>query len=58
VTFAGQIEITLGARGTIRGPLDQTVSSVVESIVTTVVPRNFRKTLDGACALIERPSRS
>jgi hypothetical protein len=54
VTFEGRIEITLGGPGAIKSPLDQAVSPVVESIVTTVVPRNFRKTLDGACALIER----
>lgn len=56
VTFEGQIDISMGGPTAIRGPLDQAVSSVVESIVTTMVPRNFRKTLDGACTLIERPS--
>jgi hypothetical protein len=56
VTFEGEIEITLGGAASVRGPLDQTLSGFVESIVTTLIPRNFRKTLDAACALIERES--
>ncbi len=52
VTFEGEIEIALDGLTRLAGPLEPAVGGLVESIVTTVIPRSFRKTLDAACAFL------
>ena len=52
VTFEGEIAIALERLSTLAGPLEPAVAGLAESIVTTVIPRNFRKILDAACTLL------
>ena len=51
VTFSGGIELQDALP--LGGLLGRATISVVESVVTTVVPRNFRKTVEAAVRLIE-----
>jgi hypothetical protein len=53
VTFEGELSVALSSGGRTSLGLDA-VSSFVEPLVTTLIPRNFKKTLDAAARLVER----
>ncbi|HJQ82883.1 MAG TPA: hypothetical protein VKA21_02330 [Candidatus Binatia bacterium] len=48
VTFAGRFELDSSALQRHVGLLHQPVTRLVESIVTTLIPRNFRRMIDAA----------
>lgn len=50
VTFEGALDLEPGLLGTSLGGLERLVSGFVESIVTTVIPRNFRSVVEAAAA--------
>ena len=52
VTFTGTFDLAPGALGTFTGSLQKPVSAFVESIATTVIPRNVRKVIEAASRLI------
>jgi hypothetical protein len=56
VTFAGTFEIAPGGLATVAGSLQKPVSAFVESIATTLIPRNVRKVIEAAARLIEADS--
>lgn len=51
VTFSGAIELQDALP--LGGILGRTAIGMVESVITTVVPRNFRKTVEAAVRMIE-----
>ncbi len=55
VTFEGTLEIDLGRLVSLGRPLEGAASALIESIVSTVIPRNFTKTVHAACRLLEPP---
>jgi hypothetical protein len=55
VTFEGTLEIDLRRIVALGRPLENAASALVESIVSTIIPRNFTKTVHAACRLLERP---
>jgi hypothetical protein len=52
VTFEGSLDIDLSRLTALVGPMRPAAAAFLESIATTIIPRNFRKTLDAACLLI------
>jgi hypothetical protein len=52
VTFQGVFDLSPGALRGLAGPFERPLTAFVESIVTTLVPKNFRKILDAASELI------
>jgi uncharacterized membrane protein len=57
VTIEGAFNLAPGAVRALTGPFEQAVTSFVESIVSTMIPRNFRKILEAAAELIRREER-
>jgi hypothetical protein len=53
VTIDGTFNLTPGALRGVAGPLEQPVTSFVESIATTLIPKNFRKVLEAAAKFVE-----
>jgi hypothetical protein len=56
VTFTGTFDLAPGALATFAGPLQKPISAFVESIATTVIPRNVRKVVEAASLLIDAES--
>jgi hypothetical protein len=54
VTIEGAFDLAPGAVRSLAGPFEQAVTAFVESIVTTMIPRNFRKILEAAAELAAR----
>ena len=54
VTIHGTFSLAPGAVRGLAGPFEQAVTAFVESIVSTMVPKNFRKILEAAAELIRR----
>lgn len=52
ITFAGQFELDSAAVQRHVGLLHQPVTRLVESIVTTLIPKNFRRMIDAAARRI------
>ena len=52
VTFQGGFNLAPGALRGVAGPLEQVLGTFVESMVTTMIPKNFRKVLEAASELI------
>ena len=52
VTLAGEFDLARGALGGLAGALERPVGAFVESIVTTMIPKNTRKVIEAAAALI------
>jgi hypothetical protein len=50
VTFEGGLDLKPGLLGGSLGGLERLVSGFLESIVTTVIPRNFRAVVEAAAA--------
>ena len=56
VTFAGTFDLAPDALAAFAGSLRKPVSAFVESIATTVIPRNVRKVMEAASGLIDAES--
>jgi len=56
VTFAGTFDLAPDALAAFAGSLRKPVSAFVESIATTVIPRNVRKVMEAASRLIDAES--
>jgi len=56
VTFAGTFDLESGALATFAGSLQRPASAFIESIATTVIPRNVRKVIEAASRLIDAGS--
>jgi len=52
VTIEGAFDLTPGALRGLAGPLEKPVSTFVESIVSTMIPKNFRKVLEAAADFV------
>ena len=52
VTFEGNFDLARGALGGMSDVLERPVSAFVESIVTTIVPKNSRKVIEAAASLV------
>jgi hypothetical protein len=51
VTFEGRLDLKPGLLGASRGGVEKLVSGFLESIVTTLIPRNLRAVVDAAAVL-------
>ena len=49
VTFAGELDLKPGLLGSLAG-IEPMVSGFIESIVTTIIPRNLRAVVEAAAA--------
>lgn len=49
ITFSGELDLKPGLLGAL-GSLEQTVSGFIETIVTTIIPRNLRAVAEAAAA--------
>jgi hypothetical protein len=56
VTFEGVFDLSPAALRSVAGPFERPLTAFVESIVTTMVPKNFRKILEAATELIRSES--
>jgi hypothetical protein len=56
VTFEGEIDVDVSNLVTSTTILDRGIMVAVESVVTTLIPRNFRKTIEAAGRLLGRRS--
>lgn len=56
VTFAGTFHLAADGLATFAGPLQKPASAFIESIATTVIPRNVRKVIEAASRLIDTDS--
>lgn len=52
VTFSGDFNLAPGALGGLAAALERPISAFVESIVTTLIPRNSRKVIEAAAELL------
>jgi hypothetical protein len=52
VTVEGTFDLAKGALGGLSSALERPVTAFVESIVTTLIPRNSRKVVEAAAALV------
>jgi hypothetical protein len=50
VTFQGGFDLAPGALGGLAKPLERPVGSFVESIISTMIPKNTRKIIEAAAA--------
>jgi hypothetical protein len=55
ITFAGNIDIDAAKLGTIPAAFGWPVATAVEMLVTTIIPRNFRKTTEALTQLLGDP---
>lgn len=55
VAFEGTFDLAPGALGGLAKPLERPMTSFVESIVSTLIPSNLRKIVEGAAELISGP---
>ncbi len=55
VAFEGTFDLAPGALGGLAKPLERPLTSFVESVVSTLIPSNLRKIVEGAAALISDP---
>jgi hypothetical protein len=53
ITFAGSFDLAPGALGKLAGPLERPVAAFVESMVTTLIPKNARSVFEAAAALVD-----
>jgi len=53
ITFAGTLAVDPACFGPIAASLGVPISSALESVVTTLIPKNFRKTIDALEKLLE-----
>ncbi len=53
VTFEGTLDIDMAGQAALSGALARPLSAVAESVVSNLIPKNFRKTLEAAASLIE-----
>ena len=56
VTFAGTFDLGSGALATSAGALQKPAAAFIESIATTIIPRNVRKVIEAAARLIDADS--
>jgi hypothetical protein len=56
VTFEGVFDLSPSALRSVAGPFERPLTAFVESIVTTMVPKNFRRILEAATELIRSES--
>jgi hypothetical protein len=54
VTFDGTFDLAKGALGGLANALERPMAAFVESIVTTIVPKNSRKVIEAAATLVGR----
>jgi hypothetical protein len=54
ITFEGELEITLGNIAGLPTFMQATASRAMESLVTSLIPKNFRKITDALSLLLER----
>jgi hypothetical protein len=55
ITFTGTIDIDTARLGTIPAALGLPVATAVEMLVTTIIPKNFRKTTEALAKLLSEP---
>ncbi len=55
ITFAGNIDVDTSKLGTIPAAFGWPVATAVEMLVTTIIPRNFRKTTEALTQLLDVP---
>jgi hypothetical protein len=53
ITFEGELEITVGAIAGLPAFMQATVSKAMESLVTSLIPKNFRKITEAISILLE-----
>jgi hypothetical protein len=53
ITFAGTLDVDRGRLGSIPASLGIPVSAAIETLVSTLIPKNFRKTTDALEKLLE-----
>ena len=57
ITFEGELDVTPGPKaGTVR-LLEQSIMPIVESVVTVMIPRNFRRIVEAADRRLETEAR-
>jgi hypothetical protein len=56
VTFAGTFDLGPGALAGSAGALQKPAAAFIESIATTIIPRNVRKVIEAAARLIDADS--
>jgi hypothetical protein len=54
ITFEGQLDLEGGALRGLGKLLEGSISPLVEAIITTVIPRNFRRTVEAACRVLDK----
>lgn len=54
ITFEGELEITVGNIAGLPAFMQATVSKAMESLVTSLIPKNFRKITDALSLLLEQ----
>lgn len=53
VTFEGNLDIDTAGQTALAGALTRPLSAAAESVVGTLIPKNFRKTLEAAASLLD-----
>jgi hypothetical protein len=53
VTFEGEVDIDIARLAGLSRAISRPVSSIVENVVTTLVPRNFRKVYEAAARWLD-----
>jgi len=48
ITFEGELDVTPGPKGGATRLLEQSIMPIVESVVTVMIPRNFRRIVEAA----------
>jgi hypothetical protein len=56
ITFEGELDLEAGALSGAGAFLERTVAPIVESVVTAMIPKNFRKIIEAAGRLVDQQS--
>ena len=58
ITFEGELDVTPGPKGGAVRLLEQSIMPIVESVVTVMIPRNFRRIVEAADRRLESGARA